>query len=113
MEEKNQSEVRERMKVLRKESGMTQTELARKISYTSQNINQIEKGKINPSVDVLKAYAEYFHVSIDFLLNGENFHSELKTSGIEEDLDVIQKTVTHIKDKLRSKDCLHNERSAC
>lgn len=48
MEEKNQSEVRERMKVLRKESGMTQTELARKISYTSQNINQIEKGKINP-----------------------------------------------------------------
>ena len=66
MEEKNQSEVRERMKVLRKESGMTQTELARKISYTSQNINQIEKGKINPSVDVLKAYAEYFHVSIDF-----------------------------------------------
>lgn len=62
---------------------------------------------------MLKAYAEYFHVSIDFLLNGENFHSELKTSGIEEDLDVIQKTVTHIKEKLRSKDCLHNERSAC
>ena len=110
---KNQSEVGERMKTLRLKQGMTQSELADEFSYTSQNISQIENGRINPSVDVLKVYSEYFHVSIDFLLNGENFHSELKASGIEGDLDIIQKTVTHIKEKLRSKDCLHNERSAC
>lgn len=111
--EKNQSEVGGRMKTLRLKQGMTQSELAKEFSYTSQNISQIENGRINPSVDVLKVYSEYFHVSIDFLLNGENFHSELKASGIEGDLDVIQKTVTHIKEKLRSKDCLQNERSAC
>lgn len=111
--EKNQSEVGGRMKTLRLKQGMTQSELAKEFSYTSQNISQIENGRINPSVDVLKVYSEYFHVSIDFLLNGENFHSELKASGIEGDLDVIQKTVTHIKEKLRSKECLQNERSAC
>lgn len=111
--EKNQSEVGGRMKTLRLKQGMTQSELADEFSYTSQNISQIENGRINPSVDVLKVYSEYFHVSIDFLLNGENFHSELKASGIEGDLDIIQKTVTHIKEKLRSKDCLQNERSAC
>lgn len=111
--EKNQSEVGGRMKTLRLKQGMTQSELAKEFSYTSQNISQIENGRINPSVDVLKVYSEYFHVSIDFLLNGENFHSELKASGIEGDLDIIQKTVTHIKEKLRSKDCLQNERSAC
>ena len=111
--EKKQSEVGERMKTLRLKRKITQSELADEFSYTSQNISQIENGKINPSVDVLKAYAKYFHVSIDFLLNGENFHSELKASEIENDLDVIQKTVTHIKGKLRSKDYLQNERSAC
>ena len=111
--EKNQSEVGGRMKTLRLKQGMTQSELAKEFSYTSQNISQIENGRINPSVDVLKVYSEYFHVSIDFLLNGENFHSELKASGIEGDLDVTQKTVTHIKEKLRSKECLQNERSAC
>lgn len=111
--EKNQSEVGERMKTLRLKQGMTQSELADEFSYTSQNISQIENGRINPSVDVLKVYSEYFHVSIDFLLNGENFHSEWKSSAIEEDLDIIQETVTHIKEKLRSKECLQNERSAC
>lgn len=111
--EKKQSEVQERMKTLRIEQGMSQSRLAKELAYTSQNINQIERGKINPSVDMLKAYSEYFHVPIDYILYGENFHSELKASGIEEDLDVIQKTVTRIKEKLRSKDYLHNERSAC
>lgn len=111
--EKNQTKVGERMKTLRLKQRMTQSELADEFSYTSQNISQIENGRINPSVDVLKVYSEYFHVSIDFLLNGENFHSEWKSSAIEEDLDIIQETVTHIKEKLRSKDCLQNERSAC
>lgn len=49
--EKNQSEVGGRMKTLRLKQGMTQSELAKEFSYTSQNISQIENGRINPSVD--------------------------------------------------------------
>ncbi len=56
------------IKNLRKESGLTQTELANKIYINKSMISAYEKGTRMPSLDALIALSETLNVSIDFLL---------------------------------------------
>jgi len=56
------------IKNLRKELGMTQTELANKIFINKSMISSYEKGARMPSLDALVALAETLNVSIDYLL---------------------------------------------
>ena len=56
------------IKNLRKELGLTQTELANKIYINKSMISAYEKGTRMPSLDALIALSETLNVSIDFLL---------------------------------------------
>ena len=56
------------VKNLRKEIGITQTELAEKIFVNKSMISAYEKGKRMPSLDVLIQLSAIFNVSIDYLL---------------------------------------------
>lgn len=56
------------VKNLRKEIGITQTELAEKIFVNKSMISAYEKGKRMPSLDVLIQLSSIFNVSIDYLL---------------------------------------------
>lgn len=59
----------ERIKTLRKRSGMTQEELSDKLGFhTKSAISKIEKGHREPSIGTLILIADYFNVSVDFLL---------------------------------------------
>lgn len=60
--------MKERLRTLRIESGLTQKQLAQKINSTDKNIWAYEKGIATPSIETLKSYAEYFDVSVDYLL---------------------------------------------
>ena len=55
-----------RIAQLRKESGMSQAELAKKIGTKQNGITRIEKGAFNVGFDTLQAIAEIFGMSIDF-----------------------------------------------
>lgn len=57
-----------RLHALRERHGMKQTELAKAIGITSAAISAYELGKSVPRRDVLQRLADYFRVSIDFLL---------------------------------------------
>ena len=62
---------------LRKESEMTQFELAEKLNYSDKAISKWERGESIPDVTILKQIADIFSVTVDYLLEEE--HSSKKT----------------------------------
>lgn len=58
---------------LRKKHNLTQEELAVKVSYSSQIITKWEHNDCYPAVETIIDIAKLFHVSIDYLLTGEEF----------------------------------------
>ena len=60
--------MKERLRTLRIESGLTQKQLAQKLNSTNKNIWAYENGLATPPIDVLNSYADTFNVSVDYLL---------------------------------------------
>lgn len=54
-----------KISVLRKSKGLTQTELAKKIGISRQYLRDIEIGKSVPSVNIAKNFSDFFNTSID------------------------------------------------
>ena len=63
-----------RLAELRKKAGLSQRNLAIILNCSQNMVSQWENGTRDPSTDTLKALADYFHVSTDYLL-GRNFPS--------------------------------------
>lgn len=61
-----------RLKQLREESNLTQLELAQKFNITSQTISQYERGIRTPDFNLLNSIADFFGVSVDYLLGRTN-----------------------------------------
>lgn len=59
-------------KELRLEAGLTQQELAPKIGISSSAIGMLEKGYREPTGTTLVAYANFFGVSLDYLMGRED-----------------------------------------
>lgn len=55
-------------KKVRKEKGLTQKQVADALGITEQSYQRYEYGKIVPSALVLIALADYFEVSLDYLV---------------------------------------------
>jgi transcriptional regulator with XRE-family HTH domain len=62
---------------LRKNSGLTQQQLAQQFSYSDKTISKWELGHAIPSVDVLKDLADYYGVTIDFIVTEHESISEV------------------------------------
>lgn len=58
----------ERLVSLRKEKKITQKQLAIELNLSEVGIQNYEGGRRKPAYDVLIALAEYFQVSIDYLV---------------------------------------------
>lgn len=61
-----------RLSALRKARGMTQEEMAESLNISLEHLSKMERGKRNPSIDLVVAMACYFHVSTDYLLMGKS-----------------------------------------
>lgn len=57
---------------LRRNAGLTQAELAQKLNYSDKAISKWERGESVPDVGTLKAVADCFSVSVDYLLRAEH-----------------------------------------
>lgn len=60
-----------RVRMLRRKSKMTQLDLAYRVFVSESYIALIEADKRNPSMEIVAKLADIFHVTADFLLNGE------------------------------------------
>jgi len=64
-------EFKTKLQELRKHKGLTQDELAVKLYVSRAAISKWESGRGYPSIDSLKAISDFFSVSLDELLSGE------------------------------------------
>ena len=67
----NQKEIGQRIRYLRKETGLSQEELADKLNINTDHLGRLETGKRGMSIDLLAEISKYFAVSTDYILFGE------------------------------------------
>lgn len=65
----------DRMKELMKQSGIKPKQLTAELGISNSSFTDWSKGKGSPSLDTVRKFADYFHVSIDYLVNGVEFSS--------------------------------------
>ena len=58
----------EKLKLLREERELNQTELGNALNMTQRKVSYLENGKYEPGMDDLKALCSYFNVSADYFL---------------------------------------------
>ncbi len=61
------------LRALRKEKGLKQSELGLSLKLTQRKISYLESGKIEPSLSDLCLIADFFDVSVDFLLGRTDY----------------------------------------
>lgn len=59
----------EKIKNLRKDADLNQTELGKAVSMTQRKVSYLERGQCEPSMEDIAALARFFKVSADYLLN--------------------------------------------
>ena len=57
-----------RLRIIRKKKGLTQKQLAVEVGVSERGIQSYEIGERNPAFDQLITLADYFDVSIDYLV---------------------------------------------
>lgn len=72
------------IKQLRTSRGMSQVELAKRLSVTKQTVSNWENDNIQPSIDMLERLADFFNVSTDYLL-GRTDTTQISTQGLTTD----------------------------
>lgn len=58
----------DRLRKLRERKGLNQKELAARLKIPNQNVSNYERGFRQPDYETLQKLADYFEVSIDYLL---------------------------------------------
>lgn len=87
------------LKTLRNERGISQRELAEIVMVSQQSINKYENHKVEPDIDTLIKIADYFNVSLDYLV-GRDFSppniEDAQTKIFREDLLKAKTTLENI-----------------
>lgn len=89
----------DKLRSLRTEAGMTQTDLAKRLNITKSVVSYYELQERTPSPDVLIKLADIFHVSTDYLL-GINHKKMIDVSDLsEEDMRFLLITIETLRKK--------------
>ena len=59
----------EKIKNLREDADLNQTELGKAVNMTQRKISYLERGQCEPSIGDIAALSRFFKVSADYLLN--------------------------------------------
>lgn len=68
----NEFSLKDRLKELREKKGITRHKLSKDLNISHNCIRSWEAGEYAPSLGWAKAFAEYFDVSIDYLVGRTN-----------------------------------------
>ena len=101
-----------KLKALREDSDMKQSELAEKLNVGRSTIANYESGKITPSYDILIKYADIFDTTTDYLLgrvddrnfkitsnSNINVEHDKKTTFNESELKLLEAAMKMLIDK--------------
>lgn len=65
------------LKKIRKARHLNQLKVAMDLNISREALSHYENGKRSPDIDMLIKLSDYFDVSIDYLIRGEEFKKEL------------------------------------
>lgn len=74
-------EFKDQIREIRKKEGLTQEELALKLSVTRQAVSNWETGKNLPDIEILINISSVFNISLDQLIKGDNMEKKLIKDG--------------------------------
>lgn len=99
-----------RIKELRQQKGINQEQLAKEFGISQQTISSYEKGIREPDIATLKGMADFFSVSIDYLLGKTNIPDTIETlalsrkDGYDEDLpEEARREIENFKEFVKQK----------
>ena len=81
----------EALRRLRREKGISMKELGKKIGVAESTISQYETGKREPDFETLLKLGEFFNVSVDCLLRGEQYHEKTPALTAKDERDISKK----------------------
>ena len=61
------------LQLIRKQKRYSQLKVAMDLNISREALSHYENGKRSPDIAMLRDLSKYFNVSIDFLINGEEF----------------------------------------
>ena len=70
------SEIVNRMKAIMEENGVKAKQVTTELGISNSSFTDWSKGKGSPSVDALRKFSDYFNVSLDYLVRGEEFRNK-------------------------------------
>ena len=89
-----------KIREIREEKNLTQGQLAEKLGVVAHNVGDLERGKCEPSINMLIKIARALEISVDYLIgNADDFGNvNVITNGAE--LSEYEKTLLECFDKL-------------
>jgi len=89
--------IAEKIKMLREQNDLTQTQLAKTLGISRSAVNAYEQSISVPSTQYIVELARLFKVSTDYLL-GLDSTSTVSTSGLsEKDVEVVYTLIQHLR----------------
>jgi len=67
-----------RLRQLREEKRLSQTDLAKEIHISNTTLSDYERGKSAPDYEKLKILAKYYNTTVDYLIGSSNTRNEEK-----------------------------------
>jgi len=67
------------LKILRKERKISQLKLAVAMGISQQSINKYENHDVQPDIETLKRFADYFYTSIDYLVGYTDIRGKIRS----------------------------------
>ena len=61
------------LRAVRKAKGFSQVKVSMDLNISREAISNYETGKRSPDVEMLIKFSDYYNVSIDYLIRGEEF----------------------------------------
>lgn len=87
----------ERLKLLRKEKGLSLDELGAALNMPKSSLSRYETGTSDPSIETVRKIARYFNVSIDWLAGETDVRDPVNVS--EEHLKKLLKIIDILKEE--------------
>lgn len=61
------------LREIRKKKGYSQVKVSMDLSMSRETLSRYETGARNPDLETLVKFSDYYNVSIDYLIRGEEF----------------------------------------
>ena len=89
----------DRIRTLRKDAGMSQAELARKLSVTRSSVNAWEMGLSAPTAQYIIEMANLFHCSSDYILELDDKKCIDISKYTKQEIKLIRDLISYIDNK--------------